>query len=244
MHRCFVEKEWFDAWIRDATHPVPQEVLERFFKILRVKENEEVGIFDGQGREMTGIVTKKGLFSKLSIFEEKPASLSIVILQAALEETKISETLKRGTEYGAHEFVIFPAERSDPFCFQKLKKRQERLKLLTIDASRQSGRRFVPQISFIETLSFGLKTQDYGFFGDLAAKDHLWQALSDCQKHQRITVAIGPEGGLSPKEIELLKQSGFSSVRWAPHTLRSELACLGAISLITSRFALSLNEKD
>lgn len=236
MHRSFVERRWIDQWLNDPQIVLPKESQERFFKIVRVKEHEEVALFDGQGREITGSLSKAGHLLNPVLREEAADALSIVVLQAALEEAKISETIKRGTEFGAHRFVIFNAERSDPFCWQKLIKREERLKNVAIDAARQSGRLFVPEISFIKDSASWFKDgQVFGCFGDLAATQGLWQMLSEnLEKQAEIVVAIGPEGGLSKEEITVLIKAGLQSVRWAPYTLRSELAALGAITLINT----------
>ena len=51
-----------------------------------------------------------------------------------------------------------------------------------------------------------------------------------------IAIAIGPEGGWSPRDRELLRAAGFSGLRLGPRILRTETAGLAAIAALQSRF--------
>ena len=44
----------------------------------------------------------------------------------------------------------------------------------------------------------------------------------------RLTVVVGPEGGLTPDERERVLRAGFEAVRLAAHTLRFETAAVAA----------------
>lgn len=236
MHRCFVDKLWIDEWLLDPKKEVPKEVNNRFFKVLRIKKDEKVALFDGQGRELSGFLSADGTL-EASLKKERPETISVVLFQAALEEAKISETLKRTTEFGIQNIIIFKAEYSDAFCLGKLEKRHERLTSLVIDAARQSGRLFVPEICFEADLKAALKcasSQAIGFFGDLSAEKKLSHVLASTVLEHDIALAVGPEGGFSEKEKELLKAHNFCSVLWAPYTLRSELASLSPLAILNA----------
>ncbi len=234
MHRCFVETSWIKSWYLDPTKAVPSEVKDRLLKIVRIKEGETVALFDGQGHELQGLLSTNGVFSLTAQVEIEPESVSIVLLQAAIEEVKMAETIKRGTEFGVGSFIIFKAERSDAFSYGKLEKRAPRLKSLAIDAARQSGRLFVPEISFVKNLaSWKPEAKIFGIFGDLDAQQKLSTSLATHQpKDGTIAMVVGPEGGLSLGEKNILSGHGFKSVQWAPYTLRSEFASLSAVAII------------
>ena len=51
-----------------------------------------------------------------------------------------------------------------------------------------------------------------------------------------IAIAIGPEGGWSPRDREILRAAGFSGLRLGPRILRTETAGLAAIAALQSRF--------
>jgi 16S rRNA (uracil1498-N3)-methyltransferase len=50
--------------------------------------------------------------------------------------------------------------------------------------------------------------------------------------HQRIAACIGPEGGFTESELEVMVGAGFSIVRLGPFTLRTETAAIAALAAI------------
>jgi 16S rRNA (uracil1498-N3)-methyltransferase len=56
--------------------------------------------------------------------------------------------------------------------------------------------------------------------------------LRDLAAPTRMLLLIGPEGGLSPQEMELARSREFLPVRLGPRILRTETAALAALSAI------------
>lgn len=58
--------------------------------------------------------------------------------------------------------------------------------------------------------------------------------LSDLviERDERVVVAVGPEGGFVPFEVELLSAAGFEPVSLGPRVLRVETACVALLSQI------------
>ena len=50
-----------------------------------------------------------------------------------------------------------------------------------------------------------------------------------------MVLAIGPEGGWSPRDRELLRTAGFEGMRLGPRILRTETAGLAAIAALQAR---------
>src|SRR3954447_8619545 len=49
---------------------------------------------------------------------------------------------------------------------------------------------------------------------------------------ERVLVAIGPEGGWNPFEVQLLEAHGFQSISMGPRTLRSDTACVALLAIV------------
>jgi 16S rRNA (uracil1498-N3)-methyltransferase len=49
-------------------------------------------------------------------------------------------------------------------------------------------------------------------------------------------IAIGPEGGFAPEELEAFELSAFSRLRLGPRVLRTETAAIAAIVVLQTRF--------
>ncbi len=48
--------------------------------------------------------------------------------------------------------------------------------------------------------------------------------------HERVAIAIGPEGGFIPYEVEAFEAMGFEPVSMGPHPLRVETACVALLA--------------
>lgn len=238
MHRAFVEKSFIDSFINDESTFLPAEAEKRFFSVLRIKPQEEVGVFDGAGRQISGILERgpKGArFSCAKFLQMEAPSPTITLFQSAIEETKMAETIKRGAEFGIDHVVIFPSKNSEKYSFDKLQNRSDRLLRLSIDACRQSGRLFVPQIEFVKNIQeIKVPSNSLAIFGSLNQASLLSEVLKSQLQVSQIYILIGPEGGLSIDEEQKLSQKGFLPVRFSPHVLRTELAHLAALSIINA----------
>ncbi len=56
--------------------------------------------------------------------------------------------------------------------------------------------------------------------------------LARLPRDARVLVAVGPEGGWTPYELELLQSRGFEAVSWGPRILRTDTACVALLSLV------------
>jgi 16S rRNA (uracil1498-N3)-methyltransferase len=100
---------------------------------------------------------------------------------------------------------------------------------VVIAACEQCGRNRVPEIGAI--IGFD------GFLGQ-AATDGLRLLLApdadrdlrQLEPPSKVTLLVGPEGGLAPEERQRAERSGFIPVRFGPRVLRTETAPLAAIA--------------
>ena len=58
------------------------------------------------------------------------------------------------------------------------------------------------------------------------------EKLAALPRAARVLLAVGPEGGWTPFELELLAAHGFESVSWGPRTLRTDTACAVLLGLV------------
>jgi RsmE family RNA methyltransferase len=58
------------------------------------------------------------------------------------------------------------------------------------------------------------------------------RALSTAGEHERVLVAIGPEGGWNDFELDLLDTHGFTRVGMGPRTLATTTACIALLTLV------------
>ncbi|GAB3071158.1 RsmE family RNA methyltransferase [Salinicoccus sesuvii] len=177
----------------------------------------------------------------LSTVEESPElPVEVSIYCPLLKGEKFDWMIQKSTELGAHEFMIYEADRSIvKLDDKKQKKRLERFSKIVKEASEQSRRQMIPNIRFVPAVkSLDFNTHDrllFAFEGNaLNPATSLQNALSDLAPGSRIAFIFGPEGGFSDAETELLLK--HHSVRLGPRILRAETAPLYALSAISHSF--------
>ena len=58
------------------------------------------------------------------------------------------------------------------------------------------------------------------------------EKLAALPREARVLLAVGPEGGWTSFELELLAAHGFEAVSWGPRALRTDTACVVLLGLI------------
>ena len=116
----------------------------------------------------------------------------------------------------------------------RLDKRLEHWRGVMIAACEQSGRRRLPVLESAADLEPWLETA----LGDGLTSGLLLDPLAERAlpalptPESGLTLLIGPEGGLDPRECDLARNHGFQGVRLGPRILRTETAPLAAIAVI------------
>lgn len=65
------------------------------------------------------------------------------------------------------------------------------------------------------------------------------ETLAALPREGRVLLAVGPEGGWTPFELELLEAHGFEAVSWGPRALRTDTACAVLLGLMHAALAQS-----
>lgn len=171
--------------------------------------------------------------------------VEVTIVQGLPKGDKFDLILQKGTELGASSFIPFKAERSVVVWNEKkMRKKTQRFEKIVKEASEQSHRRKIPTIESsvnIKQLIDVSKLYDLKLLAyEEEARTENFQSfaglLKSCQSGMRILICIGPEGGFTETEVNLLKENDFYSVRFGPRILRTETAALYALASISYHF--------
>ncbi|MGO3196064.1 16S rRNA (uracil(1498)-N(3))-methyltransferase [Vagococcus salmoninarum] len=165
--------------------------------------------------------------------QEKELPVAITIASGYPKGDKLDLIVQKGTELGAYQFVGFPGQTSVvKWDAKKLNKRQERLTKIAKEAAEQSHRLVQPEVTLYSQMS--------EFMATLANYDHvlvayeesakagehgqLVKTLSQIKPGESLLAVFGPEGGLSPQEIQTFLGAGGSLCALGPRILRTETA--------------------
>jgi 16S rRNA (uracil1498-N3)-methyltransferase len=208
--------------------------------VLRARPGDAVELFDGEGRAYEARVeTLTAEAAELAVLGERnvPVARKVRVVQGLPKADKLEWLLQKATELGAGGFHPVSTERAvvklDP---AKAEERRERWQRIVDEAARQCGRADVPPVAPVEPL---LEV------AHRLAKDTCLLALDPAEDSpslstvaarapggQPLALVIGPEGGLSPAELEALVSLGAQRVRLGPLTLRTETAALAALAVL------------
>ncbi|MEK5441777.1 MULTISPECIES: 16S rRNA (uracil(1498)-N(3))-methyltransferase [unclassified Fredinandcohnia] len=174
--------------------------------------------------------------------------IKVCIASGLPKGDKLEYVIQKGTELGASEFVPFVAARSIvKWDEKKGQKKVERWGKIAKEAAEQSHRGMVPNVtkplSFRELLSFSqsytYKVVAYEEDAKRGENSNLARLLSQMQNGESLFVVIGPEGGLTEKEVSSLIENEFISCSFGPRILRTETAPLYVLSAVSYHFELA-----
>jgi 16S rRNA (uracil1498-N3)-methyltransferase len=211
--------------------------------VLRLKNQQPIELFDGQGNqaEATLIITGRRsadvcIESVTQISRESP--LETVLLQGISKGDRMDFTLQKSVELGVSRIQPLFTERCDvKLSNDKLEKRREHWQAVVISACEQCGRNLVPTVALPTTWENYLQNQDTlnGLVLDPSA-DHTFKSLPDNLAQHPLHLFIGPEGGLTDKEVEQGIEKGLTATRLGPRILRTETAGLTILAALQARW--------
>lgn len=198
-------------------------------QVMRQKSGDTVEVVNGKGMLAEALITgtdkRQTRLRVVACEEQAPPAREIILAQALPLMNRLDTIIEKCTELGAGRFWLFAGERSER---KSLSGHQlERLKGITIAALKQSGRLWLPLIELLPPIKEWGPNSYTILYGDLNAKETLTGA-----KENSILI-IGPESGLSPNEIEILKKRGAKGVSLHANILRTDTAAIAGMALLS-----------
>jgi len=171
--------------------------------------------------------------NNVEIIEEKEDNNElendITIAIALVKEQKMDLILQKLTELGVNRIIPVKMERSIVKLDKvKFNKKKDRWIKICKEASEQSKRNKIPEITDLMTIEeLGKLNFDKKFICSTKTKENLVNNyLQDNQSYAKMIFAIGPEGGIAPKEEDKLISLGFTPISLGSRIMRVETAAI------------------
>jgi 16S rRNA (uracil1498-N3)-methyltransferase len=204
--------------------------------VLRVRAGDRVRIFTSRGDEFTARVERADPgAARVLICQECPAARSLAahlaVAFAPPQGQRGDIVIEKGTELGADVFQPLLCERVQGPERTAAVGRVARWRRKAAEAARQCGRAAVPEVR----PPVGLEDFVRAAEGELlliastGPAAGLWSVLGSAGPSRRpaaVTMAVGPAGGFTLREMDLAQGGGFRPVSLGPHTLRVETAAV------------------
>ncbi len=222
---------------------LPAETASHVARVLRGRVGDALTVFNGDGREFGAeIATLRGSRVTVSLGAaravDRESPFAVTLVQCVPRGDRMDFVVQKATELGVARIVPVLSERS----VVRLDARQSAAKLahwqaVAVSACEQCGRNRLPTIDCARPL--------LEYLGDAADAESLRLVLEpdaerapDCgpDAPRSAAIAVGPEGGFAPDELEACRVAGFVRVQLGPRVLRTETAAIAALAWLQTRF--------
>ncbi|MDI1471567.1 16S rRNA (uracil(1498)-N(3))-methyltransferase [Thermodesulfovibrio sp. 1176] len=208
---------------------ISKEDRNYIFNVLRLKIGNSIIVIDGKGKSFKAKIIDK---NKLEIIEEDKKDIedpfSLILCQALLKGEKMDMIIQKTTELGVKKIIPFVSER----CILKNTNKIERWRKIAKEASEQSGRNFVPEISDLTNFENLINKIDNGLLFWEKEENSLISLIKELDISKPIFLLIGPEGGFSEKEILNAREKGIKTASLGKRILRAETASIVSLSIL------------
>ena len=239
--RFYAPPDSFNA--SDQTVTLGPDEARHLRDVLRLKAGDEVYVFDGRGREFRCVVsTSKRDTAELRIEAEvEPAKseshLQLNLCVALLKGEKFDLVVQKTTELGVKKITPLLTRFADIHLrdASDATKRVARWQRIALEAAKQSGRAFVPEISLPVDFEAALDVDGLGVMFSERDGESL-EHLTSQPAPQSVTVLVGSEGGWSDKELEAARARNFHAITLGGRIMRAETAAITVTALLQHLF--------
>ena len=208
----------------DANHAV---------RVLRMAAGETFMLADGSGawsQVKAFAIKKKSMeVEVMSSGFQEALPTTITVVQALPKSDRAKEAIELLTEAGVDRIVPWAASRS-------IGKASDKFAITAREASKQSRRLRIPEVTDIATteqICEAIKLSDLA----IAFHESSEVKLSNCVSSHNVAhllIIIGPEGGITSRELDQFKEAGAKIALMGRPVLRSAHAGIAAVAAVSA----------
>jgi 16S rRNA (uracil1498-N3)-methyltransferase len=196
-------------------------------RVVRVREGEEVEVFNGRGASFVAKYTTEGL-QIVEAAPDRETRTAIHLAMAIINLDKFDIVLQKATELGVRSIIPLVTDRVE-IRAERYRGKAERWRKIVFEAVKQSGRSVIPTTEEPQPFDEVVKREGQKILFDADADSATQQPSNEA------TLFIGPEGGWSERELQLARTHGCAFERLGIRRLRAETAAIVATALVTAR---------
>lgn len=203
---------------------LPAEEFKKLTKVLRMGSGDQLAVLPGDGRLLRCELQGRSAVILETLHPQTESHVKLTLCQALPRAEKLEEVVRMGTEMGVSRFIVFPSDRSVvKWDDSKLHEKLKRLAAIAREAAEVAFRTHLP-----EFLNYGSLKEVLEAIPNAQVLSEVEAVSNPLHKSAEMTLVIGPEGGWSPREVELI---GDRAVTLGPRVLRVDTAAAAACAL-------------
>jgi len=240
-----MRRRFFVDEVRSGRAEISGDDARHLTRVLRVEAGQRYEISDNRNVYLAEIDTARKehvTFRTLEKLAAPAPTVRMVLCAALIKFDHFEWMIEKATELGVSEIVPVETIRSERGLERAAHKRVERWRRIALEASQQSRRAFLPDVSEPEPLLDALSREaSYKLaLDENSAARPLNAALPSARDRQdTVAMLIGPEGGWTEDERAQFAAAGWSPVSLGPLILRAETAALAALAIVNSAWLLN-----
>ena len=221
---------------------LPEDSSLHLLRVLRLEPGDAVTLFNGDGHDYTArllTAAKRGAEAEITGREPVPreSPLRITLVQGVARGEKMDLVLQKATELGVAAVTPVVTERTEvKLDAERAGKRMAHWRGVLAAACEQCGRAVLPRLSEPTALAAYAGTERADIKLVLDPTGDVGLASVSPQAGQSIALVVGPEGGLSERDLATLRAAGFRGLKLGPRILRTETAGLAAVAALQALY--------
>lgn len=206
--------------------------------VLRGRAGQTCHVFNGEGGEYVATIADINRHEVILditryLDNHRESQLHTHLGIGVVRSSAMDEALGHATELGATLITPLHCDFSQMSQRGNQAKRVEHWHQVIVSAAEQCGRNRLPELTPVTPVDgWDTTGADLRLFAHPETKTSLPQA----DQPHHVAIAIGPEGGFSPDEVDCLLDHGFSTVDLGPRILRTQTAVLSLLTQAQSRW--------
>lgn len=207
--------------------------------VLRLKDNEEIILFNGQGGEYAAKINIFKKNSEVHVLSFRDINLrsplELHLGQSLVRGDRMDIVIQKATELGVNSITpLISANCQVRLDEARSQKRLQHWQNIAISACEQCGRTELPVIQTPILLNDWIRRSFAGI--SLLLEPSSQTSIKNLSSQSEIRLAIGPESGWQAEEVASMVTQGFVACHLGPRILRTETASLVALTLLQGLF--------
>lgn len=235
MQRYFAKEKNGDYFILGS------DDLYHIRTVMRMKDNDKIYVVYEKTTYICCLENvKKDILIKIeeTLKNDNKNNIQVTLFLPLLKEQKMDLVIQKATELGISKIIPMKTSRSIIRLDEgKESKKLDRWRRISKEASEQAHRETIPEIEeVIDINNIQLLPGLNIICSTIEKEKNIKYILQNNREYDRINIVIGPEGGLSEKEENRLKEIGYIPVTLGSNIMRVETVPIFVLSIVNYEF--------
>lgn len=209
--------------------------------VRRMRVGESIQLSNGTGYRVRGeienIRSNQIEIRVTQSLQETHHEIQVTLVQALAKGDRDELAIQAATELGIHSVIPWEADRSiSKWIGLKEDKAVARWQTIVTEAAKQSLRSFTPIVKpAVATKELAQLVSEFDSVLILDPTAQAGLGSMEFSQPQSLAIVVGPEGGISPQELEQLESAGGKRVRLGQSILRTSTAGVAAVAAVMAK---------